>query len=176
MSFVHLDRTGLCVNYATSEISLNFESLLHLLMTRLSTTLLQESPEELPLEACLTSRHVLKTAVRQESIVMSEPLMIVLQKAPALLDACQGVGALKQLRAVCSTARKIATAAVTIARFQLEDTAEQADMLPVLQSCKLRKLQLFTVKARPSGRSFYPLASAAIKGEPAHSRHPYSQL
>lgn len=99
---------------------------------------------------------------------MNEPLMITLQEAPALLDAVQSVGALRQLRAVCTTARRLATSIVSKAQLHLESADQQVDVLPVLQACKLTKLQLIADDVRPFSSSIFSLSSAAIKGALAH--------
>lgn len=76
---------------------------------------------------------------------MEVPLLIALQKAPALLICCKSAGVLHQLRAVSRASRKLATAMITSFTLLSGNAAQQADVQRMLTNCKLTKVQLSTL-------------------------------
>lgn len=105
-------------------------------------------------------------------IIMDETFLSTLQAAPPLLEACKGVGALKQLRGLCNTARRLATASVTTATIHLDDPAQQVDLLHMLHACKLNHLVLVARDACRGSHRGYPYQTTVSKGAlPQHKCH-----
>lgn len=68
----------------------------------------------------------------------STNLLDVFHMAPDSLTACKCAGVLKALRAVCRTARRVATPLVSTLTIDTGNTAQQG----FLQQCRIRKLRV----------------------------------
>lgn len=68
----------------------------------------------------------------------STNLLDVFHMAPDSLTACKFAGVLKALRAVCRTARRLATPLVSTLTIDTGNTAQQGFM----QQCRIRKLRV----------------------------------